>query len=172
MIATFFAIRRAAGRAWILPAAIAAFSGAPAAERSVSAAEEPRGVVQSPDPLTGTEAIDPSVTWTPAADGVASMLPPRSDTAADWIAPLDPLHFCGEPRLLPTCVPPPPCHPALPPQPHDLVGTRGKPTPGPIYRGPCAPRAGSGDCRPCPRAHRVHDRLFDWFYNPRTPIFP
>ncbi|MFM7207309.1 MAG: hypothetical protein ACKO4T_11660 [Planctomycetaceae bacterium] len=106
------------------------------------------------------------------SDVLARLLPPRSDTFADWYAPLEPLYHCGEPRLLPTCVPPPPCHPALPPRPLDLVGMPGAPTCGPIYRGPCAPRTGSHDAGPHPRAHRVHDRLVDWFYTPRTPILP
>jgi hypothetical protein len=105
-------------------------------------------------------------------DVLARLLPPRSDTPAAWQGGLEPLHFCGEPRLLPTCVPPPPCHPALPPHPFDLVGMPGAPTCGPIYRGPCAPRTGSRDDGPHPRIHRVHDRLFDWFYAPRTPILP
>ena len=145
--------------------------GASAADASVAAAT--LGVpVSSPDPLAGTERIDPQKTWPVIDETVASMLPPRSDTAADWSVGLEPLHVCGEPRLLPTCVPPPPCHPALPPQPFDLVGVRGMPTAGPIYRGPCCPRTGSHECGPCPRTHRVHDRLFDWFYHPRTPIFP
>jgi hypothetical protein len=114
-------------------------------------------------------AIDPRPE---KGDVLARMLPPRSDTASDWYAPLEPLHRCGEPRLLPTCVPPPPCHPALPPQPLDLVGMHGAPTCGPIYHGPCAPRTGTHDDGPHPRVHRVHDRLFDWFYAPRTPILP
>jgi hypothetical protein len=105
-------------------------------------------------------------------DVLAKLLPPRTDSASDWYAPLEPLHRCGEPRLLPTCVPPPPCHPALPPRPYDLVGMPGAPTCGPIYRGPCAPRTGTHDNGPHPRIHRIHDRAFDWFYAPRTPIHP
>lgn len=121
--------------------------------------------------LVGTPADTASAR--PGADAMlATMLPQRSDRAVDWYAPLEPLHRCGEPRLLPTCVPPPPCHPALPPRPLDLVGMAGAPTCGPIYRGPCAPRTGTHDDGPHPRIHRVHDRLFDWFYAPRTPILP
>ncbi|MFM7185330.1 MAG: hypothetical protein ACKO4Z_11235 [Planctomycetota bacterium] len=101
-----------------------------------------------------------------------SLLPPRTDGLHDWTAPLEPLHFCGEPRLLPTCVPPAPCHPALPPNPFDLVGRQGAPTCGPIYRGPCEPRTGTHDGGPLPRLHRVHDRMVDWFYAPRTPVHP
>jgi hypothetical protein len=186
IIATFADGWRFAGRGWVCPAAIALATVLLAAVAQAADAEasldqkadvvppaQPRAVaVTSPDPLAGTEKIDPAVTSSVADDTVARLLPPRSDTAADWNAGLEPLHFCGEPRLLPTCVPPPPCHPALPPQPFDLVGMQGKPTAGPIYRGPCCPRTGSRDCGPCPRAHRLHDRAFDWFYSPRTPIFP
>ena len=93
-----------------------------------------------------------------------AMLPPRTDSPADWQAGLEPLHSCGEPRLLPPCVPPPPCHPANPPRPFDLIGVAGMPTRGPIYRGPCQPRTGTHDCGPLPRVHRAHDRAFDWFY--------
>lgn len=107
-----------------------------------------------------------------ASDTLAKLLPPRTDTPTDWHAPLEPLHDCGEPRVLPPCIPPPPCHPSLPPQPFDLVGARGCPTCGPIYRGPCAPRTGTHDVGPLPRLHRVHDRLFDWFYAPHTHFSP
>ena len=124
------------------------------------------------DPRPAGTRADVSFTPPDKADVLARMLPPRSDQAADWYAPLEPLHHCGEPRLLPTCVPPPPCHPALPPRPLDLVGVHGAPTCGPIYHGPCAPRTGSHDDGPHPRIHRVHDRLFDWFYAPRTPLLP
>lgn len=121
----------------------------------------------TPDPLAGTPWIDPATEGPDAERILATMLPPRSDSPADWDAPLEPLHVCGEPRALPPRVPPPPCHPALPPCPFDLVGARGEPTCGPIYGGPCAPRTGShGDGR-LPRLHRVPDRLFDWFYRSR-----
>jgi hypothetical protein len=136
----------------------AADSAGKAAADSVAAAITKKDSALAPQPDPG--------------DVLARMLPPRSDSAYDWYAPLEPLHRCGEPRLLPTCVPPPPCHPALPPHPLDLVGMPGAPTCGPIYHGPCAPRTGSHDNGPHPRIHRVHDRLFDWFYAPRTPIFP
>ena len=98
---------------------------------------------------------------------LATMLPPRTDSPADWHAGVEPLHSCGEPRLLPPCVPPPPCHPANPPRPFDLVGVNGVPTCGPIYRGPCQPRTGTHDGGPLPRMHRLHDRAFDWFYRPK-----
>jgi len=120
----------------------------------------------------GAKPGDTAAIQSETARMLATLLPPRTDNASDWYAPLEPLHRCGEPRLLPTCVPPPPCHPALPPQPYDLVGMPGAPTCGPIYRGPCAPRTGTHDNGPHPRAHRLHDRAFDWFYAPRTPILP
>jgi len=160
---------RAGGVPLLLLAAFAAAVVArPAAADDVHALVSGTGA----DPLRGTEKIDPATTGPDAMAATAALLPPRTDTAFDWRAPLEPLHHCGEPRLLPTCVPPPPCHPSLPPHPFDLVGVRGGPTCGPIYRGPCAPRTGSRDDGPHPRLHRVHDRLFDWFYTPRTPIFP
>ena len=116
--------------------------------------------------------VDTAAPQPDPGDVLAKLLPPRTDSASDWYTPLEPLHRCGEPRLLPTCVPPPPCHPALPPRPYDLVGMPGAPTCGPIYRGPCAPRTGTHDNGPHPRIHRIHDRAFDWFYAPRTPIHP
>jgi hypothetical protein len=112
-----------------------------------------------------TKMLPNDVTGRKAEQIVAKLLKPRSDSQADWIAPLEPLHHCGEPRLLPPrCVPPPPCHPAQPPHPYDLVGVAGESTAGPIYRGPCCPRTGTHDDGPLPRVHRAHDRLFDWFY--------
>lgn len=96
---------------------------------------------------------------------LARVLKPRSDSWADWSAPLEPLHQCGEPRALPPrCVPPPPCHPSQPPHPFDLVGVAGEPSGGPIYAGPCAPRTGTHDHCPHHRARRAYDRFFDWFY--------
>ena len=121
----------------------------------------------APDPLAGTARIDPATTGPDAERVLATLLPPRSDSPADWVAPLEPLHSCGEPRKLPRCVPPPPCHPALPPCPFDLVGVDGRPTRGPMYRGPCAPRTGSHDDCCFPRLRRVPERCFDWFYRSR-----
>jgi len=96
---------------------------------------------------------------------LARMLKPRTDSWADWSAPLEPLHQCGEPRALPPrCVPPPPCHPSQPPHPYDLIGVAGEPSCGPIYDGPCAPRTGTHDHCPHHRARRAYDRFFDWFY--------
>lgn len=92
------------------------------------------------------------------------LLPPRSDGTGDWSPGSNCLHAPGDPRWLTPCIPGPPCDPSLPPHPFDLVGARGAATAGPIYRGPCAPRAGSHDCGPVPRLHRVHDALFDRFY--------
>jgi len=82
-------------------------------------------------------------------------------------APLEPLHACGEPRALPPCVPPAPCHPADPPAPYDLVGVAGVPSCGPIYRGPCAPRSATVHEGPFRWLHALHDRFFDLFYRSR-----
>ena len=117
-----------------------------------------------PDPLKGTPLISPQATGQDANKIMAKMLKPRSDSWADWYAPLEPLHRCGEPRALPPCVPPPPCHPSLPPQPYDLVGVQGTPSCGPIYDGPCQPRTGTHDECPHPYLHRLSDRFFDVFY--------
>jgi hypothetical protein len=120
----------------------------------------------APDPLAGSARIAPQATGRDVA-ALEAMLPPRTDSPADWQAGLEPLHFCGEPRLLSPCIPPPPCHPSRPPRPLDLVGVRGAPTCGPIYGGPCSPRTGTHDAGPLPRVHRLHDRGFDWFYRTR-----
>ena len=119
------------------------------------------------DPLAGTPRIDPSTTGADAEQTLATMLPPRSDAARDWVAPLEPLHHCGEPRALPPCVPPPPCHPAAPSAPYDLVGVGGVPSCGPIYRGPCAPRSATAHEGPFRWLHALHDRFFDLFYRSR-----
>ena len=116
-----------------------------------------------PDPLKGTPRISPEKTGQAAENVLAKMLPLRSDSWADWSAPLEPLHRCGEPRALPPCVPPPPCHPSMPPDPFDLVGDRGVPSCGPIYDGPCQPRTGTHDNAPHPHLHRLADRFFDAF---------
>lgn len=144
-----------------LRAADVAFALAAVMNRAAPHADLP------PDPLAGEPRIDPATTGPDAEAILATLLPPRSDDPLDWVAPLEPLHACGEPRILPPCVPPPPCHPALPPRPLDLVGVSGEPTCGPIYGGPCAPRTGSRDDGRLPRLHRVPDRLFDWFYRSR-----
>ena len=120
-----------------------------------------------PDPLAGTPRIDPATTGVDAERIVATLLPPRSDAPRDWVAPLEPLHDCGEPRALPPCVPPAPCHPARPPQPFDLVGVAGVPSCGPIYRGPCEPRSGTRHEGPWRWLASAHDRLVDFFYTSR-----
>lgn len=133
----------------------------------LASAAEPAPADRLPDPLRGTPQIDPALTG-PDADAIlARLLPTRSDTPADWLAPVEPLHFCGEPRALSPCVPPPPCHPSFPPSPRDLIGVDGVPSCGPIYRGPCAPRTGSHAGQHLGRLHGLHDRLFDRFYAPR-----
>lgn len=121
----------------------------------------------APDPLAGTPRIDPATTGADAERTIATMLPPRDDGPSDWQSPLEPLHDCGEPRALPACVPPPPCHPAAPPVPYDLVGVGGVPSCGPIYRGPCNPRSAGTHTGPFRWLHAVHDRLFDLFYRSR-----
>ncbi len=125
-------------------------------------AADPVGTL--PDPLKGTPQMSPEKTGQEASKVMAKMLKPRSDTWADWYAPLEPLHRCGEPRALPPCVPPPPCHPSMPPVPFDLVGVQGVPSGGPIYEGPCEPRTGTHDSCPRPHIHRLYDRFFDAFY--------
>jgi len=95
------------------------------------------------------------------------LLPPRSDDTDDWSTGSACLHGPGEPRWITPCIPGPPCDPSRPPHPFDLVGVRGAPTAGPVYRGPCSGRVGSHDCGPAPRLHRVPDALFDRFYRPR-----
>lgn len=117
-----------------------------------------------PDPLAGTEQIAVDSTGPDAETILARLLPPRSDSWSDWSSGLEPLHACGEPRALAPCVPPPPCHPANPPQPLDLVGVHGTPSCGPIYSGPCAPRTGTHDDAHLPWLHRAYDRFFDCFY--------
>mgnify|MGYP006270119057 CR=1 FL=1 len=163
--------RRLAARAWLASACLCGVAPARAADLAASLADPVPETAAAPaataDPLAGTPWIDPAAEGPDAERILASLLPPRSDSPADWSAPLEPLHDCDEPRMLPPCVPPPPCHPALPPRPFDLVGVRGAPTCGPIYGGPCAPRTGSRDDGRLPRLHRVPDRLFDWFYRSR-----
>lgn len=143
----------------------------PAADRpatpALTAQPVPAPIDRGADPLAGSPPIDPSVTGGDAEKILANMLPPRTDSAFDWFAPLEPLHFCGEPRALAPCVPQPPCHPALPSRPFDLVGQRGTPTCGPIYGGPCDPRSGTCHDGPLAPFHRACDRLFDRFYTPR-----
>jgi hypothetical protein len=94
------------------------------------------------------------------------LVPDRSDAPADWFAPLERLYHCGEPRILCPLVPPPPCHPAQPPAPYDLVGVPGSPSSGPLYEGPCNPRAGSRDHCRWPTLRRLHDSFVDRFYSP------
>lgn len=124
----------------------------------------PPAITYPPDPLAGTPKIDPAETAKNAERMLLQMLPPRTDSLADWYAPVECLHEPCEPYALPPCVPPPPCHPSEPPQPFDLVGARGVPTGGPIYAGPCCPRTGSHDHCRHPHAHRLRDWFFDCFY--------
>lgn len=120
-----------------------------------------------PDPLAGSAITDPAATGQNVEDIFASLLPPRTDSPLDWLAGPEPLHHCREPRALAPCVPPPPCHPAEPPAVYDLIGVGGVPSCGPIYGGPCQPRAGSRVGKPLAWLHWVPDRLFDLFYTPK-----
>lgn len=159
---------RAGGPPDAAPAPLAATGQARPNAEEPARTETGRTVIdRGSDPLAGTPRIDPAVTGGDAEKMLARMLPPRSDTPADWVAPLEPLHFCGEPRALAPCVPPPPCHPAHPPRPFDLVGRTGTPTCGPIYRGPCEPRSATCHDGWLAPLHRTSDRLFDFFYTPR-----
>lgn len=128
------------------------------------AAERQQAADKIPDPLRGTPLIKPDVTGRDAFEVMSKLLPGRSDSPYDWYAPVEPLHVGCEPYALPPCVPPPPCHPSEPPQPYDLVGMRGVPSGGPIYRGPCEPRTGTHDHCHFPWYHRLHDRFVDHFY--------
>jgi hypothetical protein len=128
------------------------------------AAERQQAADKIPDPLRGTPLIKPEVTGRDAMEVLSKLLPGRSDSPYDWYAPVEPLHVGCEPYALPPCVPPPPCHPSEPPQPFDLVGLRGVPSGGPIYRGPCEPRTGTHDHCHFPWYHRLHDRFVDHFY--------
>jgi hypothetical protein len=151
--------------------AVALSVAAPLRAADAQGQEPPRADVApaavAPDPLANTPRIDPATTGGDAERTLATMLPPRTDAWHDWQAPLEPLHACGEPRALPPCVPPPPCHPAAPPAPYDLVGARGVPSCGPIYRGPCAPRSATVHEGALRRLHALHDRVFDLFYRSR-----
>jgi hypothetical protein len=128
------------------------------------AAERQQSADKIPDPLRGTPQIGPEATGRDAMALLSKLLPGRSDSPYDWHAPVEPLHVGCEPYALPPCVPPPPCHPSEPPQPYDLVGMRGVPSGGPIYRGPCEPRTGTHDHCHFPWYHRLHDRFVDHFY--------
>ncbi|MFM8414608.1 MAG: hypothetical protein ACKOCX_07780 [Planctomycetota bacterium] len=136
----------------------------------VRAAESTAEPVAAPLPgqRSGERHLPPPIAADASPDNVdlllAKMLPPRSDSPADWQAGAPCLHDRGEPRILPPCIPPAPCHPAYPPYPADLVGVRGIPTCGPRYKGPCQPRLGTHDHGPLPRLHAVCDAAFDAFY--------
>lgn len=156
---------RAPGRDGDAPTAVPA-DGPVTKPRPLQAGAE-AAIDRGADPLAGAPKIDPAVTGGDAETILARMLPRRTDAPGDWFAPLEPLHVCGEPRALSPCVPPPPCHPAHPPRPYDLVGQRGVPSCGPIYGGPCEPRSGTCHDGPLAPFHRTCDRLFDVFYTPR-----
>lgn len=135
-------------------------------------AEEPTVSGSPPDVVERGEAADPNQTgFEVSPDATAQSLleelvPGRSDTPSDWYAPRERLYQCGEPRILCPLVPPPPCHPTQPPAAYDLVGVAGSPTGGPLYEGPCSPRAGSRDHCRWPTLRRLHDACVDCFYSP------
>jgi hypothetical protein len=133
-------------------------------DKNAPPTETPAPATVSADPLANTPTVAAGVSGRDAGREIEHMLPARTDSPFDWNAGLEPLHFCGEPRWLRPCIPPPPCHPSCPPQPFDLIGEDGLPTDGPRYRGPCCPRTGTHDDGPFPHVHRIHDRAFDWFY--------
>ena len=128
--------------------------------------------VAAPGTIELGAAADPNQTgFEVPADATAQSLleelvPSRSDSARDWYAPLEPLYRCGEPRILCPLIPPPPCHPTQPPVAYDLVGVPGSPSSGPLYEGPCKPRAGSRDHCRWPTLRRAHDAFVDRFYSP------
>jgi hypothetical protein len=133
------------------------------AEKNAEAAPE---VVERGEPAdpnqTGFE-VPPDAT---PESLLQELVPDRSDSPADWFAPVERLYQCGEPRILCPLVPPPPCHPVHPPAPYDLVGVPGSPSSGPLYEGPCRPRAGSRDHCRWPTLRRLHDGFVDHFYSP------
>ena len=152
---------------------------AAAAPREPVVAAGPRDAVEKPtvllaqrpdeaklprDRLADTPKIDASKTGRDADAILQKLLPPRSDTPADWHASAECLHGPGEPRALMPCVPPPPCDPSQPPQPFDLVGVAGTPSCGPIYRGPCEPRTARHHHGVFAWYHHLCDRMFDHFY--------
>ena len=126
------------------------------------------GQAEPPKDTKAAPKADPKAdaarTGRDADEILRKLLPPRSDTPADWNASSECLHAPGEPRSLAPCVPPPPCDPSRPPHPFDLVGVRGQPTCGPIYRGPCEPRSGRRHHGAFAWYHHWHDRMFDHFY--------
>lgn len=174
--------RRTPGRRWIAIIGLAFLGGEggqvlsadaePAAPESPpikAPRDEPREIPRmsaplQPNPLRGTPAIKPETTGVDASGMLDTLLPGRSDSPFDWHAPVEPLHRQCEPLALPACVPPPPCHPSAPPHPEDLIGVRGCPSGGPIYRGPCEPRSGTPHAGPFAWYHRLHDRFVDHFY--------
>ncbi len=120
-------------------------------------------IQQSANPNQTDFEVPPDAT---AESLLNELIPRRSDALSDWNPQSDSLYQCGEPRILCPIIPPPPCHPTKPPFCFDLIGDTGAPTRGPLYNGPCCPRAGSrNDCR-WPVARRIHDTFVDYFYSP------
>ena len=137
---------------------------AAAAPPTVLVAQRPDDAKLPIDRLADTPKVDASQTGRDADAILQKLLPPRSDTSADWYASDECLHGPGEPRALAPCVPPPPCDPSQPPHPYDLVGVHGTPSCGPIYRGPCEPRSARNHHGVFAWYHHLRDRMFDHFY--------
>jgi len=144
---------------------------------STGSAQPPEPVRPAPQPAA-TEVVEQAEPADPNQTGfevspdatpqslLIELVPDRSDSPADWFAPLQRLYQCGEPRILCPLVPPPPCHPTQPPAPDDFVGVPGSPSSGPLYEGPCKPRAGSRDHCRWPTLRRLQDGFVDRFYSP------
>ncbi len=148
---------------WLMVSTGAAQLPEPDRPASVPAATEVVERAEPSDPnQTGFE-VPPDAT---PQSLLEELVPDRNDSPGDWFAPLERLYRCGEPRILCPLVPPPPCHPTQPPAPADLVGVPGSPSSGPLYEGPCKPRAGSRDHCRWPTLRRLHDGFVDRFYSP------
>lgn len=137
---------------------------AAAGPAAVLVAQRPNESKLPVDRLADTPGADPAKTGQDAETLLQKLLPPRSDTPSDWYAEGGHLYRPGEPCALAPCVPPPPCDPSQPPDPLDLVGVKGVPSCGPIYRGPCEPRSARNHHGPFAWYHHLCDRWFDHFY--------
>lgn len=150
----------------VVTALLTAAPSLSAAAETQPADPAPVEVVERGDPADPNQTGFEVAADATAASLLAELVPDRTDSVIDWAAPLERLYQCGEPRILCPLVPPPPCHPAQPPAPYDFVGVAGSPTGGPLYEGPCKPRAGSRDHCRWPTLRRWHDTFVDRFYSP------
>ena len=144
------------------------FSYLPAVSRADEQKNTPQANLSSPQELTiNPNQTDFEVESNATPESLLSeLVPQRSDSPSDWQTHSDALYRCGEPRILCPTVPPPPCHPTQPPMQFDLIGVTGTPTHGPLYDGPCCPRAGSRDGCPWPAARHIRDAFTDYIYSP------